>query len=214
MIKILIADDHAIVRNGLNNVLKDEPDMQVIGEACDGEETVRQALKLKPDVLLLDILMPQGGGLTALANIIDKLPTAKVLILTISDREDDLFKALRYGAHGYLLKEAGINEVVDAVRRIAAGEVILSSQMVANLVSEFRQKSHNGEELNLSSREMEVLRYVGEGCTNSEISAKLFISESTVRTYLRRLLEKLHLRNRSEAVAYATRHHVSFNHNP
>lgn len=211
MIRILIADDHAIVRNGLANVLKAEPDMDIVGEACDGEEAVRLALKLEPDVILLDIIMPRGGGLTALANLVDKLPATRVLVLTISDREEDLLKALRYGAQGYLLKEVSIKEVVDSVRKVYNNEVILSPNMVGNLVTEFRMKRGNGDELNLSNREIEVLRFVGEGYTNSEISTQLFISESTVRTYLRRLLEKLHLRNRAEAVAYATRHNISCN---
>lgn len=210
VIRVLIADDHAVVRTGLASILAAESDIRIVGEAGDGVEAINKALELKPDVILMDIFMPRRSGLEAMVAIKESLPNARVLILTISEREEDLFQALRFGAQGYLLKSATISEVVDAVRWTAAGEVMLSPHVVAKLVAEFRDKEKaSGDELGLSARETEVLSLVGEGLTNTEIGNRLFIGESTVRTYLRRLLEKLHLRNRAEAVAYATRHHLT-----
>ncbi|MEN8614670.1 response regulator transcription factor [Dehalogenimonas sp. THU2] len=205
-IRILIVDDHAIVRSGVLSILSGEEDIRVVGEASDGHEAIAKAEALQPDVILLDILMPRCSGLEALPFIKEKAPDARMLMLTISTDEKDLFTALKYGAQGYLLKGSGIGEVVSAVRRVATGEVILSPQMACSLVTEFRQRQTNKEELDLSPREMEVLKLVGDGLTNGEIAEKLFLGESTVRTYLSRLLDKLHLRNRAAAVAYATRH--------
>ncbi|MFC1864618.1 response regulator [Chloroflexota bacterium] len=208
-IRVLLVNDHAVVRTGLDNILGAEPDVKIVGEARDGLEAITQALELKPDVILMDIFMPGCSGLEATVVIRQKLPGAKVLILTVSEREEDLFQALRLGAQGYLLKSATITEVVEAVRKTAAGEVMLSPHIAARLVAEFRDKA---EEPKLSTREMEVLRLVGDGLTNTEIGNRLFIGESTVRTYLHRILEKLHLRNRAEAAAYAARHHLTNEH--
>ena len=201
-----MVDDHAVVRAGLANILKAESDINIVGEARDGLEAISKALELKPDVILMDVFMPRCTGLEAMVTIKESLPSARVLILTVSEREEDLFQALRLGAQGYLLKSATITEVAEAVRRTAAGEVMLSPHIAARLVAEFREKS---DEPRLSAREIEVLKLVGEGLTNTEIGARLFIGESTVRTYLHRLLDKLHLRNRAEATAYATRHHLT-----
>lgn len=208
VIRVLVVDDHALLRAGLTNILGAEPDIRIVGEARDGLEAINKALELKPDVILMDIFMPRCSGLEALVTIKESLPDVSVLILTVSDQEEDLFQALRFGAQGYLVKGASTTEVVDAVRQTAAGEVMLSPHVVARLVAEFRDKEKaGGDELSLSAREIEVLHLVGEGLTNTEIGSRLFICESTVRTYLRRLLEKLHLRNRAEAVAYDCRHH-------
>ncbi len=210
IIHVLVADDHAVVRAGLANILGAESDITIVGEARDGQEAVSKALELKPDVILMDIFMPRCNGLEAMVTIKESLPDTNVLILTVSDEEDNLFQALRLGAQGYLLKGATITEVVDAVRQTAAGEVMLSPHVVARLVTELRNKAQPaGAELELSAREMEVLLLVGEGLTNTEIANTLFIVESTVRTYLRRLLDKLHLRNRAAAIAYANRHHLT-----
>jgi two-component system NarL family response regulator len=205
-IRVLVADDHAVVRAGLANILRAEPDINIVGEARDGVEVIDKALELKPDVILMDIFMPRCSGLEAMVAIRESLPGARVLIFTISDREEDLFQALRLGAQGYLLKSATLNEVADGLRMAITGEAMLSPHIATRLVAEFREKA---EEPALSSREMEVLQMVGDGLTNTEIGNRLFISESTVRTYLHRLLAKLHLRNRAEAVAYATRHRLT-----
>lgn len=203
-IRVLVVDDHAVVRAGLVNILEAEADISVIGEASDGLEAINKALELKPDVILMDIFMPICTGLEATVAIREKLPEAKVLVLTISEREEDLFQAIRFGAQGYLLKSASVSEVIEAVRMTAAGEAMLSPHVATRLVNEFRDKA---DEPRLSERETEVLQLVGEGLTNTEIGNRLFIGESTVRTYLRRLLDKLHLRNRAEATAYAARRH-------
>ncbi len=207
VIKVLLVDDHAVVRAGLAKILETEPDIKIVGEAGDGIQAANKALELKPDVVLMDIVMPHRNGLEAMLTIKESLPDIRVLFLTVSEREEDLFQALRFGAQGYLLKSASIEEVVEAVRIIAAGEAVLSPAIAARLIAEFRQK-HEGE-AKLSNREKEVLQSVGEGLTNAEIVSHLFISESTVRTHLQRLLEKLHLRNRAEAIAYASHHHVN-----
>lgn len=205
-IKVLVADDHAVVRTGLATILGEQPDIIIIGEAKDGLEAISKALELKPDVILMDIFMPNCTGLDAMISIRESLPDARVLILTVSEHEDDLFRALRFGAQGYLLKSANIDEVADAVRQVASGEAMLSPHIATRLVAEFRKKD---DEPKLSAREMEVLQLVGEGLTNTRIADRLFISESTVRTYLRRLLDKLHLSHRTEAMAYALRHGVT-----
>jgi DNA-binding NarL/FixJ family response regulator len=206
MIKVLVADDHPVIRAGLAKILGAESDITIVGEARDGLEAVNKALELRPDVILMDIFMPRCSGLEATVAIRQELPDARLLILTISEREEDLLQALRLGAQGYLLKSAAITEVAEAVRKTAAGEAMLSPSIAARLVAELRQKS---DESALSAREVEVLQLVGEGLTNTEIANRLFISESTVRTYLHRLLDKLHLKNRAEAIAYAVRHLVS-----
>ena len=205
-IKVLVADDHAVVRTGLATILGEQPDIIIIGEAKDGLEAISKALELKPDVILMDIFMPNCTGLDAMISIRESLPDARVLILTVSEHEDDLFRALRFGAQGYLLKSANIEEVAHAVRQVASGEAMLSPHIATRLVAEFRQKD---DEPKLSARELEVLQLVGEGLTNTRIADRLFISESTVRTYLRRLLDKLHLSHRTEAMAYAVRHGVT-----
>lgn len=201
-IKVLVVDDHAVVRAGLATILGEQPDITIVGEAGDGFEATSKALELKPDVILMDIIMPKCSGLDAMIAIRDRMPDARVLILTVSESEDNLFRALRFGAQGYLLKSANIDEVADAVRKVAAGEVMLSPNIASRLIAEFRQKI---DEPKLSSREMEVLQLLGQGLTNTQIANRLFISESTVRTYLRRLMDKLHLSHRTEAMAYAVR---------
>ena len=202
-IRVLIVDDHAVVRAGLAKILGAESDITIVGEAEDGLEAIEKAVELKPDVILMDIFMPRCTGLEATVAIKQKLADARLLILTVSEREEDLLQALRFGAQGYLLKSATITEVADAVRMVAAGEAMLSPHIVTRLVTEFRGKA---DEPALSEREAEVLQLLGEGLTNTEIARRLFIGESTVRTYLRRLLEKLQLKNRGEAIAYAARH--------
>ncbi|MFC1872021.1 LuxR C-terminal-related transcriptional regulator, partial [Chloroflexota bacterium] len=179
-----------------------------VGEARDGIETIKKAIELEPDVIMMDIFMPNSNGIEALMAIKERVPNARVIILTVSENEDDVFQALRLGALSYLVKGTSIDDLTASVRMAAAGEVMLSPSIASRLAAEFRGKDNPPS---LSPREMEVLRMVGEGMTNSEIAGQMFISESTVRTYLHRLLDKLNLRNRSEVIAYATRHHMSNN---
>ena len=208
VIRVLIVDDHAVVRSGLAKILGAESDIAIVGEAKDGFDAIEKAMELKPDVILMDIFMPRCSGLQATVAIRQKLADARVLILTVSEQEDDLFQALRFGAQGYLLKSATITEVADGVRMIASGEAMLSPHIISRLVAELREKVN---EPALSNREAEVLQLLGEGLSNTEIANRLFIGESTVRTYLHRILDKLQLKNRSEAVAYAIRHHLTTN---
>ncbi len=202
-IRLMIADDHALVRAGLAHLFQSELDIKIVGEATDGEEAIEMAGKLKPDVILMDIYMPRTNGLEAMLAIKESLPETRVLVLTISDKEQDVFQALRYGADGFILKSANISEVPDAVRRAAGGETILSPTIAKRLVQEFRRKPTG---VALSAREMEVFQFVGEGLPNNQIAKRLFISEATVRTYINRLLNKLHLESRTEAIAYAQKH--------
>lgn len=202
-IKVLLADDHAVVRSGLSKILELEPSITVVGEATDGLDAISQAEKLKPDIILMDILMPQCSGLEAMTSIHQKLPTTKVLFLTVSDKEEDLFKAIKSGAQGYILKSASVDELLEAVKRTAAGDSMLSPGLASRLFAKFRNKDETDNKL--SDREKEVLSLVGKGMTNAEIADRLFIGESTVRTHLQRLLYKLNLRNRAEAIAYMAR---------
>lgn len=202
-IRVLVVDNHDIVRIGLADILGAESDIKVIGEAKNGLEAVNQVLQLKPDVTIMDIFLPGCNGLEATVAIKEKWPEAKVLIWTTSEREEDLLQALKFGAQGYLLKNVTVTEMVQAVRRTAVGEIMLSSCMAGKLVAEFRNKDKI--QPNLSLREMEVLLLVTEGLTDNDIGARLFITERTVRTHLRRLLDKLHLKNRVQAAAYAAR---------
>lgn len=205
IIKVLIADDHPVVRGGLRAALDHARNIQVVGEACDGLEAITRAVTLRPDVIILDIYMPNLSGLEAMLSIKKQIPDAKFIVMTVSDEEENFFQAIKYGASSYLLKSATIHEVEDAVRKVANGETLLSPHFTAKLMAEFQNRSAT----NLSERETDVLQLMGEGLTNSEIAKRLFISESTVRTHMQRLLDKLHLRNRAEAIAYATRHRIT-----
>jgi DNA-binding NarL/FixJ family response regulator len=205
-IRVLVVDDHSLVRQGIVSALSTESDIKVVGQAANGREAVDQAIKLNPDVITMDVMMPVCTGLDALVLVREKVPKAKVIMISVSENEEDLLKAIKYGAQGYLLKSANITEIAEAIRKTAAGEAVLSSAIAGKLLGEFRERTH---EIKLGEREMEVLVAVGEGYTNTEIAQRLFIGESTVRTHLRRVLEKLHLRNRAEAVAYATRHYAT-----
>ncbi len=200
-ITVLVMDHQAVVRSGLATILGAEPDIDIVGEAEDSSGAVNRALELKPDVILIDILMPGSSGLEVVISIRDQLPATKIIIFTVSDWQDDVVQGIRLGAHGYLLKTATATEMVDAVRRVVANDVVLSPHIASQLASYFRRNNHDSP--SLSRREMEVLRLLAEGLTDAEIASRLFLSQRTVRTYLSRLLEKLNLRNRVEAAAYA-----------
>jgi DNA-binding NarL/FixJ family response regulator len=204
--RILIVDDHSAIRAGVAHMLSTEPDMDIIGEAGDGREAVEIAEDLRPDVIIMDISMPRCSGLEATLLIKERLPFVKILIFTVSEREEDLFKAIKLGADGFLLKETNIREIPAAVRSIYNGETILSPLVAQKLVSEFKHKSI---ESSLSPREVEVIKLLSIGLNNRQIAEHLFISETTVRTYLNRLLSKLHLNKRVEAIAYIKQRQVS-----
>jgi two-component system NarL family response regulator len=208
-LKVLIVDDHAVFRRGLQMVLRQEPDIEVVGEAADGNEAVEMAQETMPDVILMDVRMPRRSGIEATRQIKDLLPHIKILVLTISDEEADLYEAIKAGASGYLLKEISIDEVAGAIRSVSAGQSRLSPSMAAKLLTEFAAMSKRAAESRqlpaprLTEREMEVLRLVAQALNNRDIAARLFISENTVKNHIRNILEKLHLHSRMEAVRYA-----------
>ncbi|HEY1331336.1 MAG TPA: response regulator transcription factor [Actinomycetota bacterium] len=213
-LRVLVVDDHALFRRGLQLVLNQEPDIDVVGEAADGHEAVERAQELMPDVVLMDVRMPRRSGIEATAELKDQLPHVKILMLTISDDEADLFEAIKAGASGYLLKEVSIEEVAEAVRSVAAGQSRISPTMASKLLNEFAAMSRRGEHEpdraplpapRLTDREMQVLKLVAEGLGNKDIAKRLFISENTVKNHVRNILEKLHLHSRMEAVVYAVR---------
>lgn len=210
-IRVLVVDDHALFRRGLQMVLEQEPDIEVVGEAADGAEAVDRAADALPDIVLMDVRMPRRGGIDACTAIKDAVPSAKIIMLTISDEEADLYEAIKAGAMGYLLKEISIEEVATAIRAVHSGQSLISPTMAAKLLTEFAAMIKRGGERQpvasprLTDREMEVLKLVAKGLNNRDIAKALFISENTVKNHIRNMLEKLQLHSRMEAVVYAVR---------
>lgn len=202
-IGVLVVDDHPVVREGLRAALNAQPDIAVLGDAGDGKTAEKEAVRLNPDVIIMDIYMPERDGLASLASIKKRLPHARFLVLTVSDREDDLVNAMRYGADGYILKRGDVSEVVEAVRKIGRGETTLPPHLARHLLQDLLEKQGT---FGLSVREHDVVKLLGEGLTNGEIAERLCLSQKTISTYVHRLLQKLHLRNRGEAIAYSVRH--------
>ena len=208
-IKVLVADDHAIVREGVCLVLRGYDDIEVIGEASDGSQAVEQVDKLKPDLVLMDITMPVMGGLEAIQLIKQKHPEVHVLALTVHESPEYLRRVLSLGAAGYLLKGTTSSELVSAVRAVHDQGMYLDPKVTRKLVDEFVHKEGSSEgkgtHVDLSKREREVLRYIAEGQTNQEIGRILFLSPNTVQTYRSRIMEKLGLHGRAELIKYALR---------
>ena len=213
VIRVLIVDDHAIYRRGLQTVLATEDGIEVVGEAADGVEAVAETEEKLPDVIVMDVSMPKRGGIEACRVIKQRVPSARILMLTSSDDEANLFEAVRAGANGYLLKDA-TEEVAAGIRALHDGQSLLSPMMASKLLLEFTHLSQREaapeptpglEAPRLTPRELEILRRVAKGGTNKEIAADLYISENTVRNHIRNILDKLQMHSRMEAAMYAVR---------
>jgi len=200
--RVLIADDHTLFRRGLASLLGETTDFIVVGEVSNGPEAVRLAVERRPDVVLMDVYMPGGGGVEAVRHLRAVLPDVPVLMLTVSENDADLLEAIRAGARGYLLKNAEPEELYTALRQVSAGRAVLDASLTDQV---FRRLATPGPgaDTPLSSREIEILQLVAEGRTNREIAAQLYISENTVKTHLARIFEKLKTTTRNEAVALA-----------
>ncbi|HEX2575140.1 MAG TPA: response regulator transcription factor [Aquihabitans sp.] len=211
-VRVLVCDDHVVFRRGLRLVLESEPGVEVVGEAADTDAAVAAATELHPHVVLMDLRMPGGGGLDATRRIRHDLPDTRVVVLTVSDDDDDLFEAVKAGAVGYLLKEVSIEEVGDAVRTVAAGHSLLSPAMTAKLLGGFADLANQTAARpgragagDLTERELQALRGMARGLSNRAIAAELGIAENTVKNHVRGVLEKLGVSSRTEAALYAVR---------
>jgi two-component system, NarL family, response regulator LiaR len=205
-IRIMTVDDHAVVRKGLNMMLATEADIILVGEASDGIEAVEMARRLKPDVILMDLVMPQMNGVEAIRKIMSENPQARILVLSSFADDANVIPAIKSGALGYLLKDSSPQELLDAIHEIASGKSSLSPLVASKLISELKQdktiETQPGE-LALTERELEVLRLLAEGCQNKEIADRLCLSSTTVRFHVSNILAKLGLANRTQAGLYA-----------
>ena len=201
LIRLLIVDDHPVVRDGLRGVFAADPQFEVVGEAANGSEALEQLSRLRADVVLMDLRMPEMGGVEAIRRIGTAARGTRVLVLTTFDTDSDVLPALEAGATGYLLKDAPRDELVRAVRAAAAGESVLSPSVARRLIGQVRKPATNA----LSQREGEVLALIAQGATNREAAAMLFVSEATIKTHLLHIYEKLGVRDRAAAVGEAFR---------
>lgn len=206
-LRILIADDHAILREGIKELLIKKPEFEVVGEAADGADAVHMANALKPDVVLLDISMPNLDGLAATREIKKKHPDIKILILTIHDSEEYIYQILKYGADGYVLKEAAYEELIMAIESVARGKKYLSPSISSDVIDRYvKSTGPSGTPLDvLTQKEKEVLRLIAEGHTNREIAQKLFISVKTVEFHRLNLMKKLDIHNQASLIRFAIR---------
>jgi DNA-binding NarL/FixJ family response regulator len=202
VIRILLVDDHPVVRMGLRGMLDAEPDLTVVGEASSGVEGFDQVVALTPDIVLMDLRMPGGDGVEATGRILSAVPDVRVMVLTTYESDRDILRAIEAGASGYLLKDASPKELADAVRAAARGGTVLAPSVASTLVRQMRSPAPPA----LSVRETEVLRLVAAGLTNADIGRRLFISEATVKTHLLRVFNKLDVADRTAAVTTAMRH--------
>lgn len=217
-IRVMLADDHVLLREGLRKILEMEPDIDVVGEAGDGREAVEKAKELKPDVVLMDINMPGGGGLEATRAIGKELPEVDVVVLTIHDDDEYIIELVNAGAKGYMLKDVDPTRLVEAIRRVREGDSFIPTNLMTKVFQEIRRRSNTrnpatfpaaanlqGDHDPLTEREMEILKLIVDGHTNREIATALFISEKTVKNHVTNLLRKLNLADRTQAAVYAIR---------
>ena len=208
-IRVVVVDDQELFRRGLVMLLGVEPGIEVVGEAGDGVSAGDLVAATMPDVVLLDVRMPKGSGLQACVRIKELAPSVRIIMLTVSDEEGDLYESIKNGASGYLLKDSSIDEVAQAVRVVAEGQSLISPSMAVKLIDEFKEMARADREQaltpRLTERELEVLRLVARGLNNRDAAKQLYISENTVKNHVRNILEKLQLHSRMEAVMYAVR---------
>ncbi len=208
-IHILLADDHTILRAGLKMMLNAQPDMEIVGEASDGRQAIIETQRLQPDIILMDITMPEMNGIEATRHIKKLVPESRILILTMHEHDEYVFQALRAGASGYMLKEAADTELISALHIIQSGQFYLSPMAQSVLVGDYLQRVRIGEEKDsyssLTEREREILKLIAEGYTNNQIAERLVISPKTVDTHRTHIMDKLNLHSRAELVKYALR---------
>jgi DNA-binding NarL/FixJ family response regulator len=205
-IRVLVVDDHPLFRQGVLFTLGREPELRVVGEGENGRQAVEMAQRLKPDVLLLDITMPEMSGLQAAAEVKRVSPDTQIVILTASEEGDDLMAAMKAGAQGFVVKGAGAGEIVEAVLAASRREAYITPKMAGNLLREMTQKPSSDPLAELTERERQVLELVARGLSNKEVGAELGLAEKTVKHYLTAVLQKLHVRSRVEAALLAQRH--------
>jgi two-component system response regulator DevR len=210
-IRIVIADDHEVVRMGIKALLHQHIDLRVVAEAGTGEEAIQQVLEHKPDVVVMDVRMPGMSGVDACRSIVQQVPQTRVVMLTSFAEDELLFSAIRAGAAGYVLKQIGSDDLVRTIKAVARGESALDPAMIEAVfreVSQIEKSKNSAMFADLSTQELRVLALIADGLTNREIAGKLFLGEGTVRNYVSNVLSKLHLSNRAEAAAFAVQHKV------
>jgi two-component system, NarL family, response regulator LiaR len=208
MIKVVFVDDHEMVRIGVSSYLSAQPDIEVIGEADNGKTGVEMVLELRPDIILMDLVMKEMDGIEATRQIIEKWPEAKIIIVTSFLDDEKVYPALEAGATSYMLKTSKASEIANAVRVTYSGQPVLEPEVTGKMMMKMRQKNNVEPHEELTEREMEVLMLIAEGKTNQEIADELFIALKTVKTHVSNILSKLQVQDRTQAVIYAFRHSI------
>jgi DNA-binding NarL/FixJ family response regulator len=205
ILRIFVVDDHPLFRHGLISVLNEYPEFQVVGDAASSNEALAKIEQIRPDIVIMDIFMPQSDGIKSTNLIKQRLPKTEIIILTISDNNELFMNAIKAGAKGYLLKGVGITEIIEAIKQVARGEATVSPAMATKLLEQVRESAKENKKgfYELSTREKEVLKLTAQGSSNKEIAANLFISDTTVKAHMRNILDKLRVKNRAEAVGVA-----------
>ncbi|MDK2798450.1 MAG: hypothetical protein PWP27_30 [Clostridiales bacterium] len=213
-IRVLIADDHSMVRQGLKQIVELEEDMEVVAQAANGDEAVNLAMEIQPDVILMDINMPGMNGIQAISQLKEKRCPSKIIVLTIHSDREYLIKTVQLGAAGYVLKDADSDVLIQAIKNVYRGESYIQPTMTTELIKEFSKSSEEhqvkGQSL-LTQREIEVLELIAEGMLNKEIAAKLYISEKTVKNHVSNIFKKLNVSDRTQAAIYAFKHNIKKN---
>lgn len=209
MIKVLFVDDHEMVRIGVSSYLSAQPDIEVIGEADNGKTAIEMALELRPDIILMDLVMKEMDGIESTRNIIEQWPEAKIIIVTSFLDDEKVYPALEAGATSYMLKTSKASEIADAVRSTYHGQSVLEPEVTGKMMVKMRQKTQQLPHEELTSREMEILLLMTEGKTNQEIADELFIALKTVKTHVSNILSKLQVQDRTQAVIYAFKHSLA-----